>query len=246
MTNHWHSSTHYGRGGLCAAALLAGMAIATTATAGTQIHPLEEIRAVAEQRVEADLSPRSGQRTEIRAGHLDSRLRLRRCDQPLEARHLQNSRRAGNATISVRCPGTKPWTVHVPVTVKAYTKVVVADRPLARQLEVRAEDVRLEEREITSLRTGYFQRIEDVVGRQPKRTLMAGAPLSPYDLESNKIIRRGHKVVIIAETAGIAVRMQGKALKDAGKGELVPVENLSSKRKIEAVAERPGVVKVPM
>ena len=227
-------------------ALVLGLSLSLSALARGDIQPLDEIRAVAEQWVKAGISTRSHQRTEIEAGHLDSRLRLKRCDQPLTAQPLQNSHRSGNATISVKCLGSTPWTVHVPVTVKSYTQVVVANRPLARQLQLTADDVRLEEREVTSLRTGYFQRIEEVVGRQPKRTLMAGSALSPYDLDTNKIIRRGHKVVIIAEISGVAVRMQGKALKDAGKGELIPVENLSSKRKIEAIAYSPGIVKVPM
>ncbi len=226
--------------------LLVCLAVSPSVFADTAIQPLDEIRAIAEQWVKANSSPRNGQRIEIKAGRLDSRLRLQRCDQALEAHPLQNSHRSGNATISVRCPGSKPWTVHVPVTVKTYTQVVIANRPLARQIEVSREDVRLEEREVTSLRTGYFQHLEEVVGRYPKRTLMAGSALSPYDLETNKIIRRGHKVVIIAEIAGITVRMQGKALKDAAKGELVAIENLSSKRKIEAIADSPGVVKVPM
>ena len=226
--------------------IILGLSILASPVVATEYQSLEEIRSTAETLVKADIGEQSGQRTEVTVGRLDSRLRLQRCDHPLEARRLQNNQRLGNTIVSVSCTGTKPWTVHVPVTVKSFTRVVVASQPLMRQVSLKRSDVRLEERDISTLRSGYFSRIEDVIGRQPKRTLVSGSVLNPYDIETRKIIRRGNKVLIIAETAGIAVRMQGKALGDAGEGELITVENLSSRRKVEAVAVGPGVVKVPM
>ncbi len=223
---------------------LAALLLATAAHAG-QWQDLEQIRATARALVEADLGSATT-RTEITVGHLDGRLRLQQCDQPLRARPLGQRRGLGSVTVSVICDGTKPWTVHLPVTVRAFAEVVVASRPLPRRVAIAASDVHLEERDIAALRSGYFERIEQVVGRMPRRTLVAGAPIAPIDLESDKIIRRGQKVTIVAKGAGIAVRMQGRALDDAARGEMVTVENLSSKRKIEALAVKPGVVEVPM
>ena len=230
---------------LCVLSII-GASLIAPSHASNSYHSLEEIREAAKQLVTNDVSEQKGYRTEIKVGHLDSRLRLKQCDQPLSAHRLQNGRHSGNTTVSVRCNGVKPWTIHVPVSVKSYAEVVVANQPLARQTPVKATDVRMEEREISSLKSGYFRHIEDVVGRHPKRTLVSGSILNPYDIEANKIIRRGNKVVIVAEVSGVAVRMRGKALKDAGQGEVLTVENLSSRRKIEVIAVSPGIVKVPM
>lgn len=192
------------------------------------------------------INKKTKNRVEVEANQLDHRLRLSACHTPLKAKRLSGQRKYGNTTISIRCSGPKPWTVHVPVTVKAYTNVVIVNRPLNRHTPINAEDVTLEERDISSLRSGFFEHLDDVIGRHPKRTLIAGSALSPKDVDSQKIIRQGNSVTIVAKMQGITVRVKGKALGNAAKGESITVRNLSSQRKIEAIAIAPGIVEVPM
>ncbi len=226
----------------------AGMLLILTSTlsaADTGFHPLEEIRQTAKQFA---LNQHLGDDTDtsVEVGYLDTRLRLRKCDQPLTAEPLSHRRQSTNFTVTVKCRGVKPWTVYVPIKMLSYIKVQVANRPLARGIAVQASDLVTEKREVSRLRSGYFVHAGKLVGRIPKRSIAKGAAISPNDLATHKVIKRGGKVSILAEVQGIAVRMPGKALTDGGQGEMIKVENLSSKRIIDAVAIRPGIVQVPM
>lgn len=207
-------------------------------------HPLEQIRQAAidfaAQRISA------GKHTTIEAGQLDSRLRLGRCAQPLSAEPLNRHSKNTNLTVRVSCQGKKPWTVYVPVKVKSYIPVAVAARPLGRGIPVSAEDVRFEQREVSRLTNGYFQASSPLLGRAPKRTLPQGTVISPRDLDIQKVIRKGHRVTIVAEGTGISVRMPGKALEDAGLGQQLQVQNLSSNRTVTGTAAGPDTVEVAM
>lgn len=149
-------------------------------------------------------------------------------------------------TVIVRCNDAKPWTVYVPVKIKTYLTVAVVNRPLARGIPINKSDISFEQRELNSLTSGYFENMTILVGHSPRRSLPKGAIISPRDLAIQKVIRKGSRVSIVAETNGITVRMPGKALTDAGKGDQIQVENLSSRRTVIGIVLGPGIVKVAM
>ena len=207
--------------------------------------PLDLIRIQAKTFVEQSLSDISG-RHEVVPGNLDPRLRLARCDKPLQVEFLSLPRKGGNTTVSVSCRSGKIWTIYLPVTVKSFVKVAVTNHPIARNISVHADDVRLEERDVSLLVNGYYTDIQSLVGKVSKRPLIDNAVINASNLETQKIIRRGNHVTIIAEGASFTIRMEGTALSDATEGEQIPVQNLSSQRKIEAIAVATGMVKVSM
>lgn len=213
------------------------------------LQALSEISETAENFVKNQLAADvAGQqyKTTIKTGHLDPRLRLRQCDTPLSAEPLSQRQYSNNVTVTVRCDAPKPWTVYVPVKVKTLVPVMVASRPLARGIDIQESDIMQVERELSRLASGYFKSKEPIIGRPAKRILPQGAVIKPNDIAMEKLIRRGNRVSIVTESAGFSVRMPGKALSDAGKGDVIQVENLSSKRMVEGIVLAPGIVKVPM
>ena len=211
----------------------------------TEFHPLEEIRQAA-TKFAANNTVQLGQNSTIEAGHLDPRLRLRKCISPLSTEPLGRAGNGANMTVIVKCNGEKPWTVYVPVKVKSYLNVAVAVRPLARGLPISKSDITYEQREISRLTSGYYEDMEALIGRTPSRSLPAGGVISPRDMAIEAVISKGSRVSIMAETGGITVRMPGKALEDAGTGDQIQVENLSSKRTVIGTVLGPGIVKVAM
>ena len=208
-------------------------------------HPLDEIQRAATDFVTSQIS-QAKENSTMEAGHLDPRLKLKRCTLPLSTEPLSQHNNNINMTVIVRCNDAKPWTVYVPVKVKTYLTVAVAKRPLARGVPVSKNDLNLEQREISRLTSGYFETADNLVGRTPKRSLPKGAVISPRDLTIEKVISKGNRVSIIAETDGITVRMPGKALTDAGKGDQIRVKNLSSGRSVTGTVVGRGLVKVTM
>ncbi|MBI3771305.1 MAG: flagellar basal body P-ring formation protein FlgA [Gammaproteobacteria bacterium] len=209
------------------------------------IQPLDLIQAQAKTFVEQSLGSIPG-RHEVAAGGLDPRLRLPSCSTPLQTEFLSPQRKSGNTTVSVSCRSGKTWTIHLPVTVKSFVQIAVANRPVARNTPIQFSDIRLDERDVSPLASGYYTDIQSLVGKISKRPLSDSTVITPSDLDTQKIIRRGNRVTIIAEGESFSIRMEGTALSDATEGEQIPVENLSSQRKIEATAVAAGLVKVPM
>ncbi len=185
-----------------------------------------------------------GDEVEVAPGRLDRRLRLARCDQPLETFTPPGRRTLGNTTVGVRCNGSNPWTLYVPVTVKVYTGVVVAAVSLARGEIVGRGKVRLARYDLARLPQGYFHDLSQVEGMTARRNLSAGQPLVPSMLRARRVVERGQRVTMLAGIPGLEVRMSGEALSNGARGERIRVRNLSSRRVVEGVVVEPGVVRV--
>jgi flagella basal body P-ring formation protein FlgA len=235
----------------CLTAILATQAYAgehASEKNGTQSHDQnhEEIRQAAADFLNKKL--REQQRTDmhIEIGQLDNRLKLANCDQPLEAFVSSHSRLMGNAQVGVRCTSPKPWTLYITAKIAIYEQVVTAKHPLSRGTTLTSDDITLTRSELSRLHRGYLSATDQAIGRLLKHDLSQGAVLTPAQLKTPLLIRRGQKVTLFAEMEGIQVRMSGTALEDGANGELIRVKNLTSKRVIEGTVLKNGTIKVPL
>ncbi|TCM17692.1 flagella basal body P-ring formation protein FlgA [Novosphingobium sp. PhB165] len=83
-------------------------------------------------------------------------------------------------------------------------------------------------------------------GQEATRRLNQGAPVRAGDVAAPRLIHRGEAVTISVSTATMHISSAGRALADAGKGEPVRVLNLATNRTLDAVADGPGQVSIPM
>ena len=117
---------------------------------------------------------------------------------------------------------------------------------LARPVEPGAllgpEDLRLEERDIGKLAAGYFSDPGLLVGKKMRRSLSIGQPVSRLAVTAPKLLRRGDRVIYLARTQGLEVRMEGEVLSDGAAGDRVRVRNLRSKRVVEGKLSPDGTV----
>lgn len=222
--------------------LLAQLALPVTAT-DYQAQSHQSIRdAAAEHALQqaADLPSR----VDVSVGSLDSRLKLAACDQMLETYNSPNGLSGGRGVVGVRCNGSKPWKIYVPVTLAMMESVVVSRRPLVRGQALQATDLMLSEMDVSRLHKAYFTRIEDVVGLRSKRAIASGRTLHAGLLQRAKWVKRGNQVEIVAISDGLQVRMKGKALADGGRGDRVKVKNLNSGRVITGTVADAGVIHI--
>jgi flagella basal body P-ring formation protein FlgA len=209
-------------------------------------HPAQShqsIRDAAEQHVLAAAEDFTA-RPEVKVGKLDSRLKLVACDQALETYDSPNGLSGGRGVVGVRCSGSKPWKIYVPVHVALMDSVVVSRRPIVRGQPLRADDVTLSEVDISGLHKAYFTRIEDVVGLRSKRSIGGGDTLHTGLLQRDKLVKRGSQVEIIAITGGLQVRMTGKALADGTRGDRIKVKNVDSGRVISGTVAGSGLIHI--
>ena len=207
-----------------------------------EIEPLQHIREVARAFVAAQYGDEKGE-VEIVPGKLDPRLRMPKCDQDLDAEYSASSSRGGSLTVNIRCNGIKPWSIYVPVQVKVMQNVVVLAHSVQRNRIIRRSDVRVEKRDINRMHSGYFTDPKEVIGKKLKRSVGSGLALSPVYVESPLLVKRGQKVVLVAELSGITVKMAGKAMSNGAAGERVKVKNLSSNRVVEGLVTDSGIIR---
>lgn len=84
----------------------------------------------------------------------------------------------------------------------------------------------------------------DAEGQEATRRLAAGSPVRASDIAAPRVIKRGEAVTIALVSGGLRITATGRALADAGKGEVVRVLNLSTNRTLNAVADTPGQVRL--
>lgn len=221
--------------------LLGIAAVSPADDAAVQSH--DSIRETARQHVLAQVDRFPG-RPEISVGSLDSRLRLAACDLPLTSYDSPNGLNGGRGVVGVRCEGSRPWKLYVPVQLALLEPVVVSRRPVARGQPVSAEDLMLSEVDTTTLHKAYFSRIDDVVGLNSKRDIASGTTLHAGMLERATLVKRGAQVEIVALTDGLQVRMRGKAMADGGRGDRVKVKNTYSGRVVTGTVAAAGVIHV--
>ena len=184
--------------------------------------------------------------TTISVGTLDRRLRLAKCDQPLEAFRSPNTKNHGRTTVGVRCDGKKNWKLYVSVNIQIIKPVVTLKHSVTRNSILQVSDLVLEDKDISGLHRGYYTQIKNLVGKHVKNTLKSGLVVTPGHVKNPLAVKKGTTVLILADAGGIQVNMKGKAMKSGSLGDWIPVQNLSSKRKIEGRILRPGVIQVTL
>lgn len=228
--------------------LLAGLSVlmmfsvADATSDGSQSH--DSIYSAARNFMQQHMQNENMTGATLQIGKLDSRLKLKHCELPLVARLPRGSRSIGNTTIGVRCTGKRPWSINLSARVDVYRDVLVSVRTLTRGDTLTEDDVELVSRNLASMPHGYLEDIDTTIGMQVKRRILPGTAVTPSMLKKPQLVKRGQQVNIIAAAGNASVSMMGKALAAGAIGELIQVQNKSSKRKIEGIVSGPGEVRV--
>ena len=119
--------------------------------------------------------------------------------------------------------------------IRAFEQVVVASTPLGRQDLVSANDVRLERREIVTRANRPFIRLEDVIGKQPTRSIEANEILTPSALDRPTLMKRGSAITLVFETSAMRIETAGVAEEGGKSGDMIQVKNPSSGKILRGV-----------
>lgn len=180
----------------------------------------------------------------VKAGALDSRLKLQACDQPLESFEAPGGLTAGRSVVGVRCDGSQPWKLFVPVEITLPAQVIALNHSMRRGELIGKADLMLQQADLAKLRGQYYQDPGDVIGLRLKRNVAAKLPLKPAMLDAQRLVKRGSEVVILSDSGNIQVRMRGKAMGQGGRGDRIKVKNQRSGRVLTATVVGRGIVRV--
>ncbi len=219
-------------------------ALAQPAAAPVPLQAAEDIAAVATAHALSLLEAGEYLDVTATAQPMDSRLRLRQCELPLEAGSTAALLKPGRVSISVRCSGSTTWSLFVPVVITARAPVVVLKGPLPRGTIISAEHLELRELPVDKLPPNYLGRVDAVIGQELTRHINQESYATAAMLKLRKLVEKGQQVVILAQSGSLEVKMAGEALEPGQLGDRISVRNSVSGRTVQGRLTGAGTVLV--
>jgi flagella basal body P-ring formation protein FlgA len=229
---------------LTAALLMtASAASVRAAMPATGLQDIGQLEALARAEAALHLPPLT-EKQRCLAGPIPPQIQLARCTDAVRpsvgpAPHMND-----RVLVELRCQGVPAWHLYVPVRIVGTTSVAVAAHAIIAGSVLTANDLRVEQHDITELPPGYLDDPAIAVGRTAARPISGGAILNNQQLVASKAVQRGQTVTLVADAGGMSVRMAGRALGDAMVNQRVRVQNLSSGKVVEGIARSEQVVEI--
>jgi flagella basal body P-ring formation protein FlgA len=94
------------------------------------------------------------------------------------------------------------------------------------------------------VRHGVVMAMDDIVGYAPRRAIRPGQPIQSRDIERPIAVRKGETVTMSYVRGNLILAAIGRALENGGIGDTVRIQNIHTKRSVDALVTRPGEVAV--
>ncbi len=109
--------------------------------------------------------------------------------------------------------------------------------------------IRQRDLEVVSLRSRKVSRkaiidLDSIIGMQARRTLTAGRPIQASNLQQPVLVKKNKLVIISLNTMGMLLTVQGKALEDGARKDVIQIKNTQSGTIVEAVVTGPNSVSI--
>ena len=200
------------------------------------------VRKLAEQFLQTQSAGLPGKVT-VKIGAVDPRLSLAACPAP-QAFQQPGARPWGKTTVGVRC--TAPvWTMFLQAQVSVLADYVTAAVPLAQGQPIDAGQLATMQGDIAAMPNGIVTDMAQAIGRTPTVSLPAGTPLRLDSLKSRPVVQQNQAVRIISRGENFSVSGEGKAIGNAGEGQVVQVRTPRGAI-ISGTARAGGIVEVAL
>ncbi len=200
----------------------------------TAWHPVKDITAAAENYLKRTVGS-SDDSVVPTAGYLDPRLQLPLCNSALEPFLRPGAKVSGRTIVGVRCAGSNPWKIYLPVYVAVMEEVLISQNSMPRGYLIQPQDVEVATRDISGLVGGYLTQTGDLTGHRLTRAVAKGVVISSSLLRADPLIRSGQTVTLIVRNEALNIRMTGKALMDGAVNQRIKVKNTESGNVVEGL-----------
>jgi flagella basal body P-ring formation protein FlgA len=211
--------------------------------ANADLEDLRGLESLAQKEAALHLPPLSA-RQRLIAGPIEAHVMLKRCSRPVSPAVSSGGHMRDRILVELRCPGTPPWHIYVPVRLVGTSPVTIAARAIVTGTVLTDKDLRIEQRDIPELPPGYLDDPTVAVGLTAARPISSGAVITNQLLVGAKAVQRGQTVTLVADSGAMSIQMEGRAMSDALINQRVKVENLSSGKIVEGVARSQQVVEI--
>ncbi|MFT4059883.1 MAG: flagellar basal body P-ring formation chaperone FlgA [Legionella sp.] len=209
---------------------------ASTGLAAEETQSPEELTDKIKQFALNELSSYKEGTIHVFADKIDSRLSFKACaDHKLVVFNPYQTPILNTSALGIKCmERDNHWSLYVPIRITILKTVYVASRSLMKGEQIGNSDLYQAEIDVHKLKHGYFDDIDNLIGRVCKQNVAINAPFTPHNIELAKIIHKGEKIAIITSNNNLTVSMDGIAVTEGAIGETIKVKNISSKKIIDA------------
>ncbi|MFQ2770932.1 flagellar basal body P-ring formation chaperone FlgA [Aeromonas caviae] len=178
---------------------------------------------------------------DVKAGTIDERLPLTRCEDALTISLPARMEIRRNTTVYLKCEGDKSWDLYLPVRVsiqKPYVTVAV----LVAKGDILSEPMlTLAYQDQTLIRGDYLTDPTALIGVRSKRELKPGQPIR---LTQVCVVCKGDQVTLSAENSSMQIKTMARALQDGSFGDMIRLVNTRSGRTVQGQVSAVGSVVV--
>jgi flagella basal body P-ring formation protein FlgA len=132
----------------------------------------------------------------------------------------------------------------VRVRIEVLTDVVVTTNGINRDAIIDPNDVTVKKKWLDTASSGVLSDINEVGGKKAAVRINAGTEITKHMLRSVPVVKKGEVVRIVLESGPMMISAMGLCEEDGGRGDLIRVQNTSSKKTIFARVMGASLVKV--
>jgi len=133
---------------------------------------------------------------------------------------------------------------YVPVQLHWWTNVVTVRQELPARSLLRSSMLQVQRKDVAGHTGVWWKKTTELVGMRLTRPLHTDDVVYSLAVKRPPLIKRGDRVTMIVGNGSFLVRAAGKAMQAAGLGEKVLVQNMRSKKRIEAIVIDAHTVRV--
>jgi len=138
--------------------------------------------------------------------------------------------------------GSKRFRLYADVEVTY--EILQSSRPLKRNEIIQESDVEWTQVSTRRLLRNVVTQLDDAVGQRITRNLDEGEMISPYMLKKVPLVKRGDRIILIAQKGALRVTAPGVARQNGFINSTVKVENIHSRKIITGTVVNAKTVKV--
>lgn len=178
---------------------------------------------------------------DVKAGTIDERLPLTRCEDALTISLPARMEIRRNTTVYLKCEGEKSWDLYLPVRVSIQKPYVTVTVPVAKGDILSEPMLTLAYQDQTLIRGDYLTDPTALIGVRSKRELKPGQPIR---LTQVCVVCKGDQVTLSAENSSMQIKTMARALQDGNFGDMIRLVNTRSGRTVQGQVSAVGSVVV--
>ncbi|WP_371324728.1 flagellar basal body P-ring formation chaperone FlgA [Dechloromonas sp. ZY10] len=135
----------------------------------------------------------------------------------------RGSKTIGKINVGLRCVGPANWSLFLGAQVSISSHYLSAARPLSAGQTLNQQDLLIKQGDLGQLPPGTLLDPAQALGKTVKASIPAGTPLRRDQLQAPAVIQAGQNVRVIYRAPGFSATAEGKALSNAGAGQVAQV-----------------------